>query len=277
MIEADKYILGISGGKDSAALAIYMAQRYPHLDIDYFFTDTGEELPEVYDYLNKLEVFLPKGINRLKASFNFKHYLKEYKYFLPNAQSRWCTSKLKILPLEEWIKPELEKGKKVVSFVAIRADEPYREGQRSNNKNYFVELPFRNDGINKKGVVDLLDSSGLGLPEYYQWRSRSGCTFCFFQRKIEWVRLMERHPDAFERAKDIEEESLRKGAPFTWLENEKLEQLENPERISKIKSEYETRKQRALKKKKVNPLNPNEILDDDDIFGQSKFCISCHK
>ena len=68
-----------------------------------------------------------------------------------------------------------------------------------------------------------------------------------------------------------------KGAPFTWLENEKLEQLENPERISKIKSEYETRKQRALKKKKVNPLNPNEILDDDDIFGQSKFCISCHK
>ena len=137
----------------------------------------------MYDYLNNLEVFLPKRINRLKASFNFKYYLKEYKYFLPNAQSRWCTSKLKILPLEEWIKPELEKGKKVVSFVAIRADEPYREGQRSNNKNYFVELPFRNDGINKKGVVDLLDSSGLGLPEYYQWRSRIGCTFCFFKEK----------------------------------------------------------------------------------------------
>ena len=86
MIEADKYILGISGGKDSAALAIYMAQNYPHLDIDYFFTDTGEELPEVYDYLNKLEVFLPKGIKRLNSSFNFRHYLKEYKYFLPNAQ-----------------------------------------------------------------------------------------------------------------------------------------------------------------------------------------------
>ena len=69
MIEADKYILGISGGKDSAALAIYMAQRYPHLDIDYFFTDTGEELPEVYAYLNNLEVFLPKRIIFMEGRF----------------------------------------------------------------------------------------------------------------------------------------------------------------------------------------------------------------
>ena len=35
MIEADKY-MGISGGKDSAALAIYN-KRNPHLDIDYFY------------------------------------------------------------------------------------------------------------------------------------------------------------------------------------------------------------------------------------------------
>ena len=37
--------------------------------------------------------------------------------------------------------------------------------------------------IDRKGVYDLLDNTGLGVPEYYQWRSRSGCTFCFFQRK----------------------------------------------------------------------------------------------
>ena len=44
IIEADRYILGVSGGKDSAALAVYMSQEFPHLDIEYFFTDTGEEL-----------------------------------------------------------------------------------------------------------------------------------------------------------------------------------------------------------------------------------------
>ena len=30
-----RHILGISGGKDSAALAIYMKQNYPKLPIEY--------------------------------------------------------------------------------------------------------------------------------------------------------------------------------------------------------------------------------------------------
>ena len=32
-----------------------MRQNRPELDIDYFFTDTGKELPEVYEFLVKLE------------------------------------------------------------------------------------------------------------------------------------------------------------------------------------------------------------------------------
>ena len=55
-----RHILGISGGKDSAALAIYMNQRYPELDMEYFFTDTGEELPEVYEFISRLEGYLGK-------------------------------------------------------------------------------------------------------------------------------------------------------------------------------------------------------------------------
>ena len=59
------HVLGLSGGKDSSALAIYMKDNYPDLDIKYFFTDTGEELKEVYDYLDKLEAYLGKPIARL--------------------------------------------------------------------------------------------------------------------------------------------------------------------------------------------------------------------
>ena len=51
-----------------------------------------------------------------------------------------------------------------------------------------------------------LKSSGVGLPAYYDWRSRSGCTFCFFQQKIEWVRLKRVHPEAYEEAKLYEKE-----------------------------------------------------------------------
>ena len=53
----EKHVLGISGGRDSAALAVYMRQHHPDLEIDYFFTDTGKELPEVYEFLVAWKVF----------------------------------------------------------------------------------------------------------------------------------------------------------------------------------------------------------------------------
>ena len=62
-------------------------------------------------------------------------------------------------------------------------------------------------------VMEILEGSGLGLPQYYEWRSRSGCTFCFFQQKIEWVRLSERHPDRFEEAQAYEKTALKNGSP----------------------------------------------------------------
>ena len=71
----------------------------------------------------------------------------------------------------------------------------------------------------------LLEGTGLGLPQYYEWRTRSGCTFCFFQQKIEWVRLMERHPDFFEEAKGYEKNAIDHGSPFTWSEGESLDEL----------------------------------------------------
>ena len=129
----ERHILGISGGKDSSALAIYMAQKYPELDLEYFFTDTGEELPEVYDYLTKLEGYLGKQINRLNPDKDFKFYLKLFGYYLPSPQQRWCTQRLKLAPLEEWVKPDLEQGIKVTSYVAIRYDEQYREGHQSSH------------------------------------------------------------------------------------------------------------------------------------------------
>ena len=74
----ERHILGISGGRDSAALAVYMRQNHPDIDMEYFFTDTGKELPEVYDFLNRLEGFLGKRINRLNPDRDFDFWLAEY-------------------------------------------------------------------------------------------------------------------------------------------------------------------------------------------------------
>lgn len=278
---AERHVLGISGGRDSAALAVFVRQTRPELDVDYFFTDTGKELPEVYEFLGRLEGFLGKPIARLNPRRNFDFWLREYNHFLPSAQTRWCTRQLKLAPFEQWIRPMLVAGDKVTTYVAIRADEEYREGYTSKHVNLTVSLPFRESGVDKRGVLDILDSSGVGLPKYYDWRSRSGCTFCFFQQKIEWVKLRERHPDAFEEAKSYEKSALEHGSPFTWSKGEPLGDLEKPERIRQIKEDYERRKRRDLSKHPVNPLRPVECVEDiDDLFGEDEgggACVVCHK
>ena len=273
-----KNVLGLSGGRDSAALAVYMRQNHPELDIDYFFTDTGKELPEVYEFLVKLEGFLGKSIKRLNPDRDFDFWLKQYNHYLPSAQSRWCTRQLKLRPFERWIRPILDSGVTVYSYVAIRADEEYREGYTSKRDNLVVRLPLKDDGIDKGGVLEILEGAGLGLPEYYAWRTRSGCTFCFFQQKIEWVRLMERHPEYFEEARRYEKNAIDHGSPFTWSQGESLNDLAKPERIAQIEAEHTRRLDRMRNKLQVNPLRPDaEPIDIDDLYGKAKVCLACHK
>jgi 3'-phosphoadenosine 5'-phosphosulfate sulfotransferase (PAPS reductase)/FAD synthetase len=273
-----KHVLGLSGGRDSAALAVFMRQHYPELDIEYFFTDTGKELPEVHEYLGRLEGFLGKPILRLNPDRDFDFWLKQYNDFLPSPQTRWCTRQLKLRPFERWLRPMLDDGDTVFSYVAIRSDEEFREGYSSRHENLIVRLPLKQAGIDKPGVLEILEAAGLGLPKYYSWRTRSGCTFCFFQQKIEWVRLREHHPEAFEAAKAYEKNAVERGSPFTWSQGESLDELEKPERIEQIRQEHKQRLARMRAKVQANPLRPDgEPLDIDDLYGQRKACLACHK
>ena len=278
MKNAEKHVLGLSGGRDSAALAVYMRQKHPKLSIEYFFTDTGKELPEVYDYLGRLEGFLGKPILRLNPDRDFDFWLKQYNDYLPSPQSRWCTRQLKLRPFERWLQPFLAQGYTVYSYVAIRSDEEYREGYSSKKEKLIVKLPFKSAAVDKAGVLEILESAGLGLPKYYQWRTRSGCTFCFFQQKIEWIRLKERHPEAFEEAKAYEKTAVEQGSPFTWSQGESLEELTEPDRIVQIKADHQRRLTRRIKTKTINPLRPDsEPIDIDDLYGKAKACLACHK
>lgn len=276
------HVLGLSGGKDSAALAVFMRQHYPDLEIDYFFTDTGKELPEVYDFLGRLEGFLGRPIKRLNPDRDFDFWLRQYGHFLPSPNSRWCTRKLKLEPFKQWIRPWLTAKHKVTSYVAIRADEDHREGMITQDDNLIVRLPFREAGVDRLGVLEILEGSGLGLPKYYDWRSRSGCTFCFFQQKIEWVRLKREHPDEFEAAKAYEKTALEHGSPFTWTQRESLEELETPERVTQIEADFNARREREIARRKPNPLRmiPIEPIDIDDLYLKDEgggACLICHK
>lgn len=275
-----RHICGISGGKDSSALAVYLLDRVP--EMEYFFCDTGAELPETYEYLDKLESALGKPIARLNARKGFDHWFDVYRGALPSPTMRWCTRKMKIEPIEEWVGDD-----DVVSYVAIRADESGRKGYVSTKPNIRAVFPFVEDGIDHPGVLRILENAGIGLPSYYEWRTRSGCYFCFYQRKAEWVGLAERHPDLWEKAQAIENKVLKdagadgdasfsefgmKGRQFTWSGGETLADL--LERRDEILERNDTAQQRARERKVNAPAW--EImagaLDDDDDAEQCSVC-----
>ncbi len=260
-----RHILSLSGGKDSTALAIYMRDRIPVLE--YVFCDTEQELPETYDYLRKLEAFLGKEIAFLKHDGKgFDELLMARRGFLPSPQVRWCTDYLKIKPFEKYVGDDL-----CYSYIGIRADEPHRKGYISTKPNINPKYPFIDAGLKKDDIVRILDESGLGLPAYYNWRSRSGCYFCFFQQKIEWVGLLENHPDLYALAEGYEKSDEETGERYTWSQRESLAELSNPNRVAEIKAEH-SRRRNTPKHKTDQALI--EIFSIDASADEG--CLICH-
>ena len=137
-----RHVLGISGGKDSAALAIYMKGKYPNHNIEYYNADTGCELAETDLLITRLESYLG-GIKRLRAAEDspeptpFEHFLKASGMFLPSPQQRWCTQKMKLAEMERFVGDT-----PTISYVGIRGDED-REGYVSTKPNIQAIFPFR--------------------------------------------------------------------------------------------------------------------------------------
>lgn len=277
-----RHLLGLSGGKDSSALAIFLrdadwrfyskllassglpeeaekiaaTQRAPR--IEYFFTDTGKELPEVYDFISKLEVYLGQPIIRPEHSFGskadsgvdpFDHFLiAEHGGMLPSQRVRWCTYKMKLRPLEHYIN-----GEQTVNYVGLRKDEPSRV-KISAKPNIHAVYPFIHAGLVRNDIMRILERT-IGVPEYYEWRTRSGCYFCFFQRKSEWLGLLERHPDLYAKAMEYEEATYDPdtGRMYQWMDKITLREL------AKAASAKNSDNLRADKKKIIL-----ENAEDDD-------------
>jgi 3'-phosphoadenosine 5'-phosphosulfate sulfotransferase (PAPS reductase)/FAD synthetase len=280
------HILSLSGGKDSTALAFFIKDNMPeiHEKIEYIFCDTECELPETYDYLNKIEVFLGKPITRLKPYKSFEHLMAFYAYF-PSPMKRWCTVEMKTKPFRKYIYDMFSKqGEGVVKlYIGIRGDEMQRAGYNKYGDNFIQEqYPFVDNSITHADVMDILEKSGVGLPDYYKWSKRSGCYFCPYQSKITWINLYKNHPDLFFKAKAFEDKKNadKRFKAVGWNLDMRLEDMIKPENMAKIKADYE----RIQKKKREKQKNkqPSKLINmigerlfDEEDDNENK-CLLCH-
>lgn len=181
------HIVGLSGGKDSTALALRLAETAPEVGWQYICTPTGDELPAMHAHWARLERLLGRPL--IKLGPGSLDECIDQQGMLPNWRARFCTRILKIEPCQQYI-DSLDGD--VHLYIGLRADEEGREGGIYSGCS--VHFPFRDWGWSIDDVWAYLDERGVEIPE------RTDCARCFFQTIAEWRELWLQHPDIYEAA-----------------------------------------------------------------------------
>src|SRR5574337_260341 len=118
-----RHIIGLSGGKDSTAMALLLTLFFPGPRYEFICTPTGNELPTMTSHWAKLERLLGAPLKRLTGGTDLLGLIEQMQ-MLPNFSARWCTRILKIEPTIEFME-SLPPGSTL--YVGLRADEDERE------------------------------------------------------------------------------------------------------------------------------------------------------
>lgn len=191
-----KYVIGLSGGKDSTALALRLAEVEPYTNWEYLITPTGDELPEMVDHWANLERLVGKQLIRVTVQNRTLSDLIQIQNALPNFRMRWCTRMLKIEPTITWCISNAP----VLMHVGLRGDEATRTGIYGD----YVQsrFPFREWGWGINEVLGYLAKRQIVIPK------RTDCARCYHQRISEWFDLWLNHPAIFQDA--VEQERVTK-------------------------------------------------------------------
>ncbi len=197
-------IVAFSGGKDSTAMALRLAEMGEKFRL--LFTPTFRELTECIDHIAKVRDLTGMPLDLRTAGMTLGELI-EKQNALPNNRQRWCTRILKIEPAKAYL---LEHPGSVLC-VGLRADEDHREGMWGEFATYRYPLREWGWGINE--VFGYLESRGVNVP------MRTDCDICYDQRLSEWWKLWHDHPERFARGEAYEQltgHTFRSPSRDTW-------------------------------------------------------------
>jgi hypothetical protein len=191
-----RHVVALSGGKDSTALALRLADVEPR-DYTYVITPTGNEPPAMFAHWRNLSDMLGKPLIPIMKQ-----------QALPSHAARWCTRMIKLEPYYEW----LGEQKPCVSYVGLRADEESRPGMIFPDADGVqMRFPLKEWGWTLETVVAYLATRDVVIPE------RTDCRWCFWQRLAEWYYLWRDDLESYLEAERLEEAvSLVRGVTYTW-------------------------------------------------------------
>lgn len=193
-----KHVIGLSGGKDSTALALHLVDMEPRA-YEFICNETGDELPAMQDHWKRLEDMLKTPITRVRHQRSLVEEIRTQK-MLPSVFARWCTRILKIEPTIKYMENLPDDS---VLYVGLRADEELRRG--IFGEDIICRFPMREWGWTETDVWRYLDKRGVCIP------ARTDCAKCPYQRLGEWRDLYFNYPELYKEAIELEDEM---GATF---------------------------------------------------------------
>lgn len=183
-----RHVVALSGGKDSTAMALWLAENEPR-EYAFVCTPTGDELPEMFAHWARLSEILGAPIVRLNAGHTLDSLIRGYNA-LPNWRMRWCTRQLKIDPFKAYLLTVAP----AVAYVGLRADEPVEErggAVYGDIDGITQRYPLRELGWGVADVWAYLRQRDVSIPK------RTDCARCFFQKLGEWWDLWKEHPAVY--------------------------------------------------------------------------------
>lgn len=216
-----KHVVCLSGGKDSTALALRLAEVEPR-EYEYLITPTGNELPMMIDHWKRLAELLGKPLTVRTTGQGLVAVIKK-NGVIPNHAIRWCTRTLKIEVAQMYFAVNTP----CVSYVGLRADEDetVRRGMYGEIEGLTKRYPLREWRWKLKDVLAYLESKQVSIP------ARTDCALCFHQRIGEWWNLWRDYPAYFKQGEELEIET---GHTFRSPERDSW-----PAALQELRAEFE--------------------------------------
>lgn len=204
------YHVGVSGGKDSGAVLLWMVHEsgIPRHQINATFCDTGNEHEWTYEQVEMLSRHV-HPIETLKPKLGFFE-LAANKQRFPSSEARFCTQHLKIFPTQDHVRYLLEAHRHVVAVSGVRSAESFDrakllEWDYSGNLLCLSWRPLITWNI--EDVLAIHAKYGIPMNKLYEAGSeRVGCFPCILCKKKEIRAIALTFPERIDLIRDKERE-----------------------------------------------------------------------
>jgi 3'-phosphoadenosine 5'-phosphosulfate sulfotransferase (PAPS reductase)/FAD synthetase len=200
-------VASISGGKDSAALSLHLAELgIEHRRVHML---TGWDHQVTLDYLRGPLTAALGPVEEIRGDLLMPDLVRK-KGMFPSRVRRFCTEELKVKPVIRYIEALQEDGHEVVNAVGVRAAESEArsklgEWEWQDAYDAWVWRPLI--AWSEQDVIDIHTRHGLRPnPLYMQGASRVGCWPCILSRKSEIRHVADTDPGRIDEIRALEGE-----------------------------------------------------------------------